>query len=275
MAKLTASEQLLYSTVHLETSGAAGTFDGTGFFYQATVPGGTVDVVITNKHVMEGCDTIGLRCHQMASRGGPSGHCFNLTVVIAPGGVAYHPDPDVDLCAISMPIQEYAARQGQTVFYVPLSANLLLSAEEWASLDAYEEVLMVGCPNGLYDQTNNVPIFRRGITASHPAMRYNGADEFLIDAACFPGSSGSPVMLFDTVGYLDKDSGNFMLGSKRVKLLGVLYAGPTINQAGEVTLAKNAPVSVTAMMHLGCVLRSSRIAELERELGRMVEAQTS
>lgn len=275
MPKLTTAEQLLYSTIHLETSGPAGTFHGTGFFYQANVSAGLIHVVITNKHVIDGCNTVRIKCHQANSQNdGPLGHTFDLNVKLEPGGIAYHPDPEVDLCAISMPIQEYAAKQGHHVFYVPLHSALLLSAEEWASLDAYEEVLMIGCPNGLYDEANNVPIFRRGITASHPSMRYNGADEFLIDAACFPGSSGSPVMLFDTVGHLDKASGNYQLGSKRVKLLGVLYAGPTIDQTGEVVLVKKAPVSVTTMMHLGCVMRSSRIVELEAELQRMINLQT-
>ena len=35
--------------------------------------------------------------------------------------------------------------------------------------------------------------------------------KFLIDAACFPGSSGSPVIMYNTVGYTDK-AGNLTLG---------------------------------------------------------------
>lgn len=52
---------------------------------------------------------------------------------------------------------------------------------------------MVGYPDGIWDEFNNQPIVRRGITATHPKNDFNGKGEFLIDAVCFPGSSGSPV----------------------------------------------------------------------------------
>jgi len=63
---------------------------------------------------------------------------------------------------------------------------------------------MVGYPIGLWDEKNNYPIFRKGITATHPANDYNGKSEFMIDAACFPGSSGSPVYIIDELNYVDK-----------------------------------------------------------------------
>lgn len=36
-----------------------------------------------------------------------------------------------------------------------------------------------------------------GSTASHPAYNYNNRNEFVIDCACYPGSSGSQVMLYN------------------------------------------------------------------------------
>ncbi|MEB0261247.1 MULTISPECIES: hypothetical protein [unclassified Mucilaginibacter] len=88
-----------------------------------------------------------------------------------------------------------------------------------------EEILMVGYPNGIWDQINNKPILRRGITATHPNFDYNGQKEVMIDTACFPGSSGSLVFIFNEHGYQDK-KGNITLGSSRVYLLGVLFARP-------------------------------------------------
>lgn len=52
---------------------------------------------------------------------------------------------------------------------------------------------MVSYPIGLIDNINNFPIFRRGITASHPGLSFKVKPEFLIDASCWPGSSGSSV----------------------------------------------------------------------------------
>ena len=82
----------------------------------------------------------------------------------------------------------------------------------------------MGYPNGLWDQKNNRPIARKGITATHPGINYNGKQEFLIDVACFPGSSGSPVLLYNPCNYIDRMDNCF--SKPRVKFLGILRAGP-------------------------------------------------
>lgn len=56
-------------------------------------------------------------------------------------------------------------------------------------------MIFVGYPDGLFDTTNLLPVMRRGITASHPNIDYEGTPAFLIDASVFRGSSGSPVFL--------------------------------------------------------------------------------
>ena len=42
------------------------------------------------------------------------------------------------------------------------------------SLDAIEEIVMIGYPNGLWDSVNNMPIARRGITATPVYLNYEG-----------------------------------------------------------------------------------------------------
>jgi hypothetical protein len=148
-------------------------------------------------------------------------------------------------------------------FYVSLDRKIIPSADVWADFDAIEDVTMVGCPNGLFDASNNLPMFRKGITASHPAKNYQGRSEFVVDLACFPGSSGSPVFLYSTGANFDRSSGNYSLGNIRMFLLGVLYAGPTINQQGRIVLSKDPSVSISAMMHLGMVVKSTRILDFE------------
>ncbi len=81
---------------------------------------------------------------------------------------------------------------------------------------------MIRYLNGLWDTTNNVPIVRRGITASAPYLDHQGRQEFVIDAACFPGSSGLPSLLGDDNSYSTRDG--FVFSGRR-KLLGVLYGG--------------------------------------------------
>ena len=102
--------------------------------------------------------------------------------------------------------------------------------DEISNLGALEEIVMVGYPIGLWDAANNMPLFRRGITATHPNIDYEGRPDFVIDAACFPGSSWSPALLFNQGAYTTRQ-GTY-LGSPRLKLLGVLYAGPQFTASG-------------------------------------------
>ena len=40
---------------------------------------------------------------------------------------------------------------------------------------------MIGYPNGLWDKVNGLPFFKRGMTATHPYINYNGREEFVMD----------------------------------------------------------------------------------------------
>jgi hypothetical protein len=53
-----------------------------------------------------------------------------------------------------------------------LSDTLIPNQETLENLAALEDVVMVGYPSGLWDSVNNLPILRRGITASHPATNF-------------------------------------------------------------------------------------------------------
>src|SRR5207247_2646715 len=105
-----------------------------------------------------------------------------------------------------------------------LPQSHFLSADHEAELTAIENVITVGYPDGRWDQVNNRPIVRRGITATPLSIDYEGRREFLIDAACFPGTSGSPVFL------LEEGLFNFApdqpLHQTRFRLAGVLSEEP-------------------------------------------------
>ena len=72
---------------------------------------------------------------------------------------------------------------------------------------------MIGYPIGLIDEYNNKPIVRKGITATTYNIDYNGKKEFLIDIACFPGSSGSPIFIRrDGLGIAKDSQGKQIIG---------------------------------------------------------------
>ena len=93
---------------------------------------------------------------------------------------------------------------GTLPFYIPIEEDLIYDDEKLKNLSAVEDILMIGYPIGLYDMENNYPIFRKGITSSHPATNFDNKNIGLIDTACFPGSSGSPILIVNENGYSEK-----------------------------------------------------------------------
>ncbi len=214
MPELTPAEQMLYSTVKLVTKGGGEVrATGTGFFVNFAVRGQSiVPAIVTNRHVIEAGDEVTALCH-LANENKPSGKFAQCTMPTTGQNVFRHPDDSVDLCAIPIgQIMQQAIASKTPLFCVYLGLDLIPSDEDWEYFDAIEEVTMIGCPNGISDEANNLPIVRRGITATSLGKRYNGKSEFMVDMACFPGSSGSPVFLHDRAGYLDRRANSYMVG---------------------------------------------------------------
>lgn len=274
MPDLTIAESLLYSTVKLTASNSGSPIStGTGFFMQLAARGETtIPCIVTNKHVVNGSDQVTAICH-FADGDRPSGRFVSCNMAVLPGSVIAHPDANVDLCAIPIgPIMNQAAAAGTPLFLRMLAFDIVPKAEDWEYFDAIEEVTMIGCPNGISDEANNLPIVRRGITASSLAKRYNGKDEFMVDMACFPGSSGSPIFIYDRNGFLDRRNNSYMIGTQRILLVGILYAGPQIENNGHIILGQPPKVAVAAMMHLGNAIRASALKVLDEEARRLLPA---
>ncbi len=280
MPELTLAERLLYSTVKLTASkNGVPVSTGTGFFMSFAAEGSVImPAIVTNKHVVQGADQITAICH-FAEGDKPSGKFVAFNLVIAPGSYIGHPDPAVDLCAVPIgDIMNQASNAGTPIFIQWIDLSIIPSDDDWQYFDAIEDVTMVSCPNGISDESNNLPIVRRGITASSLSKRYNGKDEFMVDMACFPGSSGSPVFIYDRNGFLDRRTNSYKIGAQRILFVGVLYAGPQISNNGQIILGQPPRVIVAAMMHLGNVIRSSAVrvldAEFRRLFGGMPEPRT-
>lgn len=266
MPEMSLAENLLYSTIRLIAfKNDVPTSTGTGFMFGFAQDGERhVPCIVTNKHVIEGADRIQARLH-FASEGKPNGALVNCDIFLGPTPLPiWHPDPRVDLCAIPFAdIINQASSQGKQLFFRSLDLSIVPSQDEWQYFDALEEVLMIGCPNGLADEINNLPISRRGITATSLSKDYNGQPEFVVDMACFPGSSGSPIFLYDRNGYLDRKANSYMIGAQRLKLVGVLHSGPLITNKGQIILSHMPHVEVASMMHLGNAVKSSELRALD------------
>lgn len=268
--------QLIHSTVRIECEDSQGKRScGTGYIFNfCEKEGNSVPCVVTNKHVIAGAVRGLFNLTRRAESGLPD---LSNHEQIAVEGLAtlclLHPDEAVDLAVLPIgAILNAASKAGKDYYYVSIGKGLLPSRELVDSLSPMEEIVMIGYPNGIWDEAHNLPIIRRGVTATHVGLPLNGKSEFLIDAACFPGSSGSPVFLANIGSFLGAD-GSLHVGT-RIALLGTLYAGPQHTTTGEVVVVEVPTDTKTLAVgtipnNLGYVISSRRLDELEEVVRKL------
>jgi hypothetical protein len=241
---------------------------GTGFFYQLSYGEQKIQLIVSNKHVL--CNKTWIELdfglgdvNQVRVLGPPK------KFRIDPGQLPIfeHPDAQVDLAAIPLgPIITKLSEAGAQPHTLFLSKDIFPPPNIRAVLHVSTSVLMVGFPNGIMDEANNLPVVRRGSLATPYKADYQGQANFVVDIAAFGGSSGSPVFaFFDGMIPTDEGGMNFV-GGPSFSLIGVLHSGPVMTAQGQIIQAPvptNHFVSQTAVMiHLGYCLKAHRIEEL-------------
>lgn len=270
------SKELIYSTVRLSCFNDKVVSRGTAFFMTYEFNNTNITALVTNKHVV--CEdekkTIlykNAKFVMSCSEHGIVKDDKKVEIVVndLDKRVVFHNDNDVDLCFVFVndKIQE-SINIGNEVYYKSLNTNLIINDEDAKNLRPIEDVIMIGYPIGLIDEYNNKPIVRKGITATSYFLDYNGKKEFLIDIACYQGSSGSPVFIRkEGLGKEQNENGLTIGLTTSYALLGLLYAGPYNVVEGEIGVSeipcKMIPISKTkVMINLGCIIKPCRIMEL-------------
>ncbi|NOI39215.1 serine protease [Vibrio sp. 070316B] len=264
-------EKLIHSTVRINCDdGKGNSSSGSGYvFFFCEKDEQSIPCIVTNKHVVVGAQT---GSFNLTLKGEDDKPVLGSHEVITLDDLSQHwiphPNPNVDLAIIPIgPILNKAEQEGKRFYYIPLGKGVLADEQLLNSLPSMEEVVMIGYPNGIWDAKHNLPIIRRGITATHPKLSLNGKPEFLIDAACFPGSSGSPVFLANIGSFVDH-TGALVAGT-RIALLGTLYAGPQHTTTGDVVVIEvptdSKSISVGSIPNnLGLVIHSSELLAFEQ-----------
>ena len=88
-------------------------------------------------------------------------------------------------------------RRGIEIFFRSVDQNMIPTVEQQNNLAAIENITFIGYPSSIYDDKNKISVIRQGITATPIWNNFKGEEAFLIDAGVFPGSSGSPVFIFN------------------------------------------------------------------------------
>jgi hypothetical protein len=261
-------EQITYSTVRIECvlQGRA-VSTGTGFFCRLLQKEGRfAPVIVTNRQVVLGArrGRLHLCLPEATVRPVAAKH---HTIVLEDFQARWlpHPEPAVELCV--MPVAELLGdvRQQNSLALQMIDFSLIPTVDDLAELGAAEEVIVVGYPNGIWDSVNNRPVVRKGITATEPALRYLGRPEFLVDLAWLPGSSGSPVLLWNIGEHTTREGER--VGRSRVRLLGVLSTSPGRRAAAEVAFGNGPGDPLTAIPFMpdlfGVAINARKLLEFE------------
>jgi hypothetical protein len=276
-----AADQLIHTTVRIETSSANGDGSGTGFFFHfCRDDKRNVPVIVSNRHVIDGATTglIHITLRKPGKQEPDLGKHVAVPIKNFESLWVKHPDPHVDLAVFPIAqVLQLLQDQGQEAYYIPFEMSLVAEPTFMSSLSAVEDIVMVGYPTGLWDFAHNLPIVRRGITATAPYVDFTGQPFFMIDCACFPGSSGSPVFLYNVGMHIDKQ-GNTNLGATRVKLLGILFAGPQFTAQGEIKVlpvpTASQPVALSRIpTNLGLCVKADQLKWFETHFQQIVAVE--
>lgn len=244
------STQLLFTTVPIWTEAQNGDRTAaTAFIYNAPVPNKpehSVPVLVTNHHVLKDAKRGVI---EMVERDGDQPKRekrvrVELTLPLS----AEYVSAELDIAILPLgPALNQLEVAGRPAFFRSITSDIIPTVDMVAQLAAMEDIVFIGYPSGLRDETNANPLIRKGITSTPVWNDFHGRPVFLIDAGVFPGSSGSPVFILNQGAYATKDG--LVVGS-RILFLGMICQSMVRTDSGRETF-----------IGLGEVIRSSAIRD--------------
>jgi len=266
------SEAMQHAVVRLESPVGQNSFTaGTGFFYGFFSGNGqNVPAIVTNKHVIAGQQTCRTALTLANSDGTPN---IDQQIIVMLNDLQsraiLHPQADVDLAIL--PIGDLIpelTKQGKKPYLITCDDTSIPTDQDFMGYSPLEDILTVGFPGFMWDTKHNLPIFHHGITATPAYVDFQGKREFLIDAAIWPGASGSPVFLYDQGMIYNARQNSAAIGT-RAYLLGIIYATVIQDVTGNILMqaAPTTPhVNSSVPSNLGVCIRATRIFDFQRLL---------
>jgi len=276
------AEQLLFTTARIET------FDsenkpcdvGTGFFF-SYIRGDSektiIDFLVTNSHIVRSGIKGRLSFLKRGDEPKPIlGEKFEMNIAKEKWEAWYcNKDENIDIAILPFSDISQNLILNEQVFFLQIPSDLIPDEEHLQDIGAIADIIFIGYPYGLWDEKNFLPIVRKGITASPVTVDFNGEKKFLIDASVFPGSSGSPVFLYNEGAFSPK-MGGLTMGT-RILFLGILsevvwneikgkmeYYTEKIKYSTQKKKITQVPIS-KQLLNIGIVFKSSMIIQTIQE----------
>lgn len=213
--------QLLFTTLHLWVENQDGSkCTATGFIYsvESKNGGSSIPFLVTNNHVTKNAERVLVEFIE-AKDSKPFSES-KLRVEMSGDQFQQFVDAKNDLAILPIaPVLNQFKSAGKEIFYRTIDPNTVPEQTIIEELGAIEEVTFIGYPSGIYDYKNSSPLIRRGITSSPLWNDFKGESCFLIDAGVFPGSSGSPVFIYNQGSYA---TNNGIVVGTRLLFIGII-----------------------------------------------------
>jgi hypothetical protein len=249
-------DQMFFTTVRVAVETNAGPEYGTACLLEYSFrPNFSTIYLATAAHLLENASR-GTLAFVPNDRDGPKLQPQVVEISDFQQAFVRHPNPRVDVAVIGVDLLSLhnLVKGDFRPYWHAIRERQAAGPVQFERMDSVQEIRFVGYPSGHYDRVNGLPIVRQGITASPPAIDYNGEPVFLIDAAVYFGSSGSPVFL--SPQRFEKGSNLF---------LGILSEMVRATTTGSV---ENVPPAITLealrtarLLNLGIVYKTSAIYE--------------
>ena len=211
------------------------------------------------------------------NRKDPDGRCrFGDTVKVKfeSKDWIHHPDRNIDLSVLPLlPRFGDLNIDMQKEMFLKFFNRSIPDQDTWEMFSPMEDIVMIDFPNGFYDERNNAPVVRKGVTATHPKLNYKDNEAFWIDVTIYPGMSGSPVFVA-VYGLKFYKTGGQSHGAKTY-FLGVLSAMARYSkykpgiEVGFIPSSEDSPGRdiLIVISSLGYVIKATRLKDFDRLLG--------
>ncbi len=271
------SDELMFSVTRIVCETPDGPRSGTGFFFAFLLENGKRSpCLITSRHVVEGARDASFFIRPRDAEGRVQHHReLEVKLPNLEDKVHPHPDPSVDLVLVFIGATLHALRtQGHDYRLMYLSRSAILPAAQAEALSVLEEVVVMGYPVGVPGPAPAPLLLRRGITATHARLPFEGACAFLIDAPTSPGMAGAPVFMRVPAFTGEDPVGQHSPG---VALVGMLNAWRHAD--GEVESIVGRPghdsMAVLVQQPLGLVIGTDKILDFEPLVRAMIHGYVS